>query len=165
VLLQSLGGSVVREGPCVQARYATWLVTSLMILVEVAWSLGVLAMLVGLILGDAPPGLAFGAGFGVLAITGYGWLIRRRIRTMGDFDLDFEAGTLSKLRRGDVKQTWPLAEVRFERRWDPFHRGFGLAFWLVARTADGLALRIGKAPRTEVDRAIVRLETLRGAGL
>lgn len=148
----------MREGRCVEARYHAWVITSLMGLVVLIWSAGVLAMLVSVVLGDAPPTILGGASVGVIAIAGFVWLIRRRIRTMGRFELDFEAGTLSKL--GRVRGRWSLGDVRFEARWDPFHRGLERAYWLTAHVPGGTVLRLGKGSRDDVLRAIAQLEAM-----
>lgn len=153
----------MRSGAHVHATYRTPLVTIGLSLVVVIWSLGALAMLTSVVVGRAPIGILAGATFGVLASGAMAALVRHRVRTMGRFTLDFDANVLAKLGSGDRPlATWPLDGVRFESRWDPFHRSFVLAYWLIARTPDGLGLRIGKGDRDAVAHAIAQLEALRG---
>ena len=89
-------------------------------------------------------------------------LIRFRRLRMGRCIVDRGAGLLRRLRGDREIERWPLSEVRFGLHWDPFHRGFTLQYWLTARVPDGRALRLGKGPRPEVERALLRMVSRRG---
>lgn len=162
ILLDAFGGAIVRTGRRVDASYRTPLITLGLSLVVVAWSLGALAMLAAVVVNGAPLGILAGAALGGVGAGAMLALVRYRVRSMGRVVLDFERGVMTKVARGDrVLATWPLPAVRFESRWDPFHRGFGTAHWLIARTPDGRTLRLGKSDRGAIARAIAQLEALR----
>jgi hypothetical protein len=155
----SLGGHVTREGDHRWVfTYRGLFISTLLGLLVACWSLSVVMLGVGFVNGG-PVGLLGGVVLGAIVTVGAAWLLRHRVRTMGVCVVDLTEGTLARRRRGQIVRTWPLSEIHFERRWDPFHRGFGLHYWLVARTPDGLGLRLAKGPKDEIDALTERLGT------
>jgi hypothetical protein len=155
VLVSSMGGSIERSGPrALRCEHPGAFISFLLWCPLVLWSLGLVALLGGAVAGAVEPIALLGLGPALPMMAFFAWLLRRRRRTMGAFELDVDAGQLHRTRGGD--ESWPLEALRFGARWDPFHRGFGAEHWLVAEVPDGRALRLGKGPKVEVQ-AVLRL--------
>lgn len=162
VLQSSLGGAVEHDGGRrLRCRYPGRLVTALLLVLASLWSFGAALMVVGGAL-DRDPGVVVFGSLGVLAVGGVILLVRFRVRRMGTVEVDADAGTIVFSRSRAERGRWPLAEVTFTRVWDPFHRGFGFFYWLVARVPDGRGLRLAKGTAVEID---YLLRVLRDWGL
>lgn len=150
-LHSTFGGEVHQVGPRrLVCTYPGRFISVLMCVPIAVWLVGSAAMLAGAVL-QGRPAMILGALFGLAASAGLGALVRARHRRMGRCDLDAEAGRLLHRRSFGGTETWPLAQVRFERAWDPFHRGFEQVSWLVARVPDGRGLRLAKGTREELE--------------
>lgn len=156
LLIQGVyGGRVERTGPRrLRARYPHLFITVLLMFPAVVFVLGGLGMLLGALLRGPLlllPGALLGGVFGaVLAL-----VARHRARTMGEFELDVDAGILRRVRRGRELEAWPLARItRVAQRWDPFHRGFQRVYWLTVTVDDGRELRLGKGVAAELSRTL-----------
>src|SRR5687768_2858156 len=80
------------------------------------------ALIAGALQGE--PILILGGLPGIAGAAGVGAAVRSRLRSMGDFVVDADAGRLERRRGATVEGEWRLDEVRFERAGDPFQRGF-----------------------------------------
>lgn len=160
LLHSSMGGDVADlGGGRIAFRYPGLFVSGLMVLPVAVWAAGAVAMgIAAITMRDLAP-LA-GASAGAIAAAGFGGLIRIRWRRMGRFEVDAAAGTLTWWRLGKQRGRWPLDEVVFGSAWDPFHRGFELQYWLVARVPDGRGMRLAKGARSEVQALLERLKGL-----
>ncbi len=161
VVQRSMGGEVTSEGAgryvfTYRGRFLSFLLG----LALVVWTLGIAMMIVGVATGG-PMGLLGGVAIGAVFVLVVGVILRRRLRTMGVFVVDGSSGTLTRMKSEQVRATWPLGDVRFEPQWDPVHRGFERHFWLIARTPDGVGLRLAKGPRGEIDALVEELAGLR----
>lgn len=162
-LLRSPGGAIVEESDGLfDCRYAGRFVTFLLGLG--AFAFGGASLLITVL--AVVRRVAFSAILpvipGFVAASLFVALIRFRRLRMGRCIVDRGAGLLRRLRGDREIERWPLSEVRFGLHWDPFHRGFTLQYWLTARVPDGRALRLGKGPRPEVERALLRMVSRRG---
>jgi hypothetical protein len=161
VLIQGLyGGRVEQTGARqLRATYPHRFITALLMFPVALFSLGAVAMTVGAVLDGLPqmlPGAVLGGAFAAALF----FVARTRMRTMGDFELDVDAGTLRRLSGERELDAWPLASVVMVRkRWDVFHRGFQRAYWLTVEVADGRVLRLGKGGAEELGQTLALLES------
>ncbi len=162
-LLRSPGGSIVEESEGLfDCRYTGRFVTFLLGLGAFAFGgasllISVLAVVRRVAFASILPVIP-----GFVATALFLALIRFRRMRMGRCIVDRGAGLLRRLRGEREIERWPLAAVRFGVHWDPFHRGFTLQYWLTVRVPDGRALRLGKGPREDVERALRRMLSAHG---
>jgi hypothetical protein len=150
-LYSTFWGRVDRTGPWrATFHYPGRAYTGLLVAVLCFWLVGVVAMLVGGA-ADREWGAVGGGVLGLGACAVMAAWIRFRVRRMGTFVVDAEAGTLEHRRGRSRRGIWPLSEVAFSRQWDPTHRGFEIGYWLVARVPDGRGLRLAKGPAAALD--------------
>ncbi len=157
LLHSSMGGEVRRDGARTLFSYPGRLVTVLMAFPLLIWTLGSMAMVVGAVQ-SRQYGLLGGALLGFLASTAFLWLVRRRMRCMGSVVVDPSDSTVVFVRWGGRVERWPLRVVDFDTAWDPFHRGFDVQHWLVARVPDGRKLRLAKGTMAEMTPLLVLLK-------
>ncbi|MBX3269597.1 MAG: hypothetical protein KF729_05020 [Sandaracinaceae bacterium] len=149
IISSSLGGEIAVESPRrLRASYPGRFISALIALGLVVFALGALA--VGALAFARGPSALAGMLPSALMAGWFAFLLRRRWRTMGAFVVDLDREELVHERGGREVGRWPLAQIRFGTAWDPFHRGFGLHHWLVARVPDGRALRLGKGTKEEL---------------
>lgn len=149
-LHSSLGGCVEQDGAVVECRYTGNFISGLLGVVVVVWGAGAMAMFAGAVL-DGAPMLALGAAPALVGIAAALALIRFRLHRMGRCVIDAEQGTLTRYRGQTQKGRWPLDAIGYEVRLDPFHQGFPLNYWLVARTPEGRGLRLAKGPHAAIE--------------
>lgn len=158
-----MGGEIRLEGErSLRAHCPGSFINALLWAAVLFFSLGALTVLVVVVIAEGSLETAPAMLPSVLFVGWFGFLLRVRRRRMGTFVVDAARGTLVHLRGATELERWPLQQVRFETVLDPFHRGWGLHHWLVARVPDGRGLRLGKGPKEELARP---LSTLASWGL
>jgi len=164
VIHETLGGSISYDGSGrLRCEYAGKFISGMILLGLIVFGGMSVAVLGLLVTGVMKPVPAIGAMTPAVLFSAY-WtvLLRIRWRRMGTFVVDTKAGVLQHLRGSRLVQQWPLSDVRFGTAWDPFHRGWGLHYWLTARVEPHRRLRLGKGTRAELE-PVLRL--MRDLGL
>ena len=146
-----MGGEIVLETEQrLVCSYPGRFISALLWIAIGVFSMGIVVPVALAVFSDGGLGPLFGALPSALMVAWFAFLLRVRRRRMGVFVLDFAGGTLAHRRGARAIQQWPLADVRLGTVLDPFHRGWGFHYWLVARVPDGRRLRLGKGLQDEM---------------